>query len=142
MNSADRQIVVVDNNIQCLEAISDVLSGSYSVRLFNSSDSLLDFLANNDVNLLVLSASLTDSYSLSIILDVNHRWPGLPVIVTTEDTDPYNQMLMHYTKLSQAVVRLPFSKLHFQGIVDQALQECPYSTTEFPVNDATVRHDN
>ncbi|MFH1891764.1 MAG: hypothetical protein ABIK83_03680 [Candidatus Zixiibacteriota bacterium] len=142
MSQTAKQIVVVDNNTQYLDAISGALSNGYSVRLFNSSDSLLDFLANHDVNLLVLSAGLTDSYSLSVILDVNHRWPGLPVVVTTGDTDPYNQMLVHYTKLSQAVVRLPFSQAQFQSIIDNTLRECPYSTGTMSVNDSTHKHDN
>lgn len=123
-----KNIAVLNEDRACRNRISDILREHHRLRSFDSSESLQRYLESNDVQLLVLSANLTRSYCLSVLLEIGERWPGLPIVVTSDDADQYDRIVNLYARISKAVVLLPSIHKQFPFLVDDILEECPYST--------------
>jgi DNA-binding NtrC family response regulator len=132
MNESQRNIIVVDDNLEQRVEVAGALENSHSVEILDSAQKLLPHLKSSDVNLLVVSADLLESYCLSVVLDVIERWPGLPIVIVSGRTEQSERVTDLYTNLSSAVVQLPLEANRLQDAIGTAMKEKPFSTLDTP----------
>ncbi len=132
MIESQRNITVLDDNLEQRAEVVCALKNSHSVEILDSARTLLPHLKSSDVNLLVVSADLLESYCLSVVLDVIERWPGLPIVIVSSRTEQSEQVTDLYTNLSSAVVKLPFEANQLRDVIDTAMREKPFSTLDTP----------
>lgn len=130
MTESQRNITVLDDNLEQRVEVAGALINSHSVRILDSAKTLLPHLKSCDVNLLVVSADLLESYCLSVVLDVIERWPGLPIVIVSGRAEQSEQVTDLYTNLSSAVVKLPFEANQLRDVIDTAMREKPFSTLD------------
>jgi DNA-binding NtrC family response regulator len=130
MTESQRNITVLDDNLEQRVEVAGALENSHSVEMLNSARTLLPHLKSRDVNLLVVSADLLESYCLSVVLDVIERWPGLPIVIVSGRTEQSERVTDLYTNLSSAVVQLPFEASRLQDAIGTAMKEKPFSTLD------------
>lgn len=85
------QILIVEDNLMDLEVLKNILiaskENSYELLHAESLKNSLDILANNQIDILLLDLSLTDSYGLPTFHQIHSKFPNLPVIILAGSFD-------------------------------------------------------
>jgi len=118
----DRSNIVIrdDNPEQGLE-LESFIESDFDVTLLSSATTLIGYLSDRKTDALMVSASLLESYCLSVVLDVKERWPELPVIVMAGKPDQFDRMREVYLQVSDEVVSPPFDHPDILETLDRLL---------------------
>ncbi len=128
MSESNKNIIVLDDNPEQRQQVAGALATGHSVEILASAQALLPHLNSSDVNLLLVSADLLESYCLSVVLDVVERWPGLPIVIVSGRSDQRERVASLYGKLSSAIVQLPLEMSRLQHVIGCAMKEKPFTT--------------
>jgi len=86
MTMATGEILVIDDNCQCLDAVVDVLRGEgYRVRTAVNAKDALDLLSHSTPGLVILDIRLPGVSGLRLLSDFRQRDPQTPVLMMSSE---------------------------------------------------------
>ena len=105
------QILIIDDDQSVRSAMSDVLSHhSYYVFTAENGKKAVDIIAQENIALVLLDIYMPEKDGIETIADIRKKYPHLPVIAMSGNTDPIYAPLLYIEALgANATLTKPFN---------------------------------